>query len=77
MKKSMHMIVRGTLAAAAFALASGSALAAGSKLTVDDFYGVPLFTATGGAFGSGNAITHTQQITCSAPSAGVTLAPNT
>ena len=57
MKKSMHLIVRGTLAAAAFALASGSVLAAGSKLTVDDFYGVPLFTATGGAFGSGNAIT--------------------
>ena len=57
MKKSMHMLVRGTLAAAAFALASSSALAAGSKLTVEDFYGVPLFTATGGAFGSGNAIT--------------------
>ena len=57
MKKSMHMLVRGTLAAAAFALASSSALAAGSKLTVEDFYGVPLFTAAGGAFGSGNAIT--------------------
>ncbi|MNM30364.1 PEP-CTERM motif protein [compost metagenome] len=57
MKKSMHLIVRGTLAAAAFALASGSVLAAESKLTVEDFFGVPLFTASGGAFGSGNAIT--------------------
>ena len=57
MKKSMHMIVRSTVAAAVFALASSSAMAAASKLTVEDFYGMPLFTADGGAFGSGNAIT--------------------
>lgn len=58
MKQSMHLFVRGAIAAATFALASGSALAA-SNLQVVDSHSVSLFTATGGAFGSGSAISPT------------------
>ena len=58
MKKSMQLIVRAGIAAAVFTLASGSALAA-SNLQVIDSHSVSLFTASGGAFGAGSAISPT------------------
>lgn len=54
----MHLIVRASIAAAVFALASGSTLAA-SNLQVVDSHSVSLFTASGGAFGPGRAISPT------------------
>ena len=58
MKQSMHLIVRAAITAAVFTLASGSALAA-SNLQVVDSHSVSVFTASGGAFGAGNAISPT------------------
>jgi len=58
MKKSMSIFARAAVAAAVLTLASGSALAA-SNLQVIDSHSVSLFTATGGAFGSGTAISPT------------------
>lgn len=58
MKQSMHLIVRAAIAAAVFTLASGSALAA-TNLQVIDSHSVSVFTASGGAFGAGNAISPT------------------
>ena len=54
----MQLIVRPGIAAAVFTLASGSALAA-SNLQVVDSHSVSLFTASGGAFGAGSAISPT------------------
>lgn len=58
MKQSMHLIVRAAITAAVVTLASGSALAA-SNLQVVDSHSVGVFTASGGAFGAGNAISPT------------------